>query len=206
MSKRYINPSDHFDKPEKPYPEFPLFPHANGCWCKKIRGKLHYFGPWDDPDAALAKYLAEKDDLHAGRTPRPDPAALTVKDVANAYLNAKKALLDAGELSPRTWVDIKGGCDLLVEHFGKRRLVSDLHTERFPSLRAKMAQRWGPVRLGNTIHRVRSVFKYAFEAGLVDRPVRFGPDFRKPSAGVLRRHRAKNGGRMLEAEEVRKLL
>src|SRR5262249_18911326 len=29
--------------------------YANGCWAKKIRGKLHYFGRWDDPDGALAK-------------------------------------------------------------------------------------------------------------------------------------------------------
>src|SRR5262245_40751477 len=90
-------------KPSKPYPDFPLFPHATKRWAKKIRGKLHYFGPWDDPDGALKKYLERKDDLHAGRTPRPDPEALTVKDLANAYLNHKQALLDAGELSPRTW-------------------------------------------------------------------------------------------------------
>src|SRR6185503_5587781 len=90
-------------KPSKPRPDFPLFPHATGRWSKKIRGKLHYFGPWSEPDAALAKYLEAKDDLHAGRKPRPGPGALTVKDLANSFLNHKQALMDAGELSPRTW-------------------------------------------------------------------------------------------------------
>lgn len=59
-------------KPAKPYPEFPLTAHPAGYWCKKIRGKIHYFGPWDNPDAALKKYLEQKDALHAGRKPRPD--------------------------------------------------------------------------------------------------------------------------------------
>src|ERR687885_1848193 len=84
-------------KPSKPYPEFPLTAHPAGYWCKKIRGKLHYFGPWSDPDAALKKYLEQKDDLHAGRKPRPAPDALVVKDVANAFLIHKGAARDAGE-------------------------------------------------------------------------------------------------------------
>src|ERR1700757_667681 len=96
-------PTTAGQKPSKPYPEFPLTAHPAGYWCKKIRGKLHYFGPWDDPDGALAKYVAQRDDLHAGRTPRPDPAALTVKELVNTLLNAKQALVDAGELSSRTW-------------------------------------------------------------------------------------------------------
>jgi hypothetical protein len=43
-------------KPSKPYPEFPLTALPLGYWCKKIRGKIHYFGPGDDPDGALRKY------------------------------------------------------------------------------------------------------------------------------------------------------
>jgi integrase len=37
-------------------------------------------------------------------------------------------------------------------------------------------------------------------------PIRYGPQFKKPSASVIRRHKAKNGERMLEADEIRQLL
>jgi integrase len=44
-------------RPPKPTPDFPLFAHGNGQWAKKANGKLRYFGPWANPEAALAKYL-----------------------------------------------------------------------------------------------------------------------------------------------------
>src|SRR5258708_14934732 len=94
-------PSGKPAKPNKPYPEFPLTAHPAGYWCKKIRGKIHYFGPWDDPDGALAKYLEQKDALHAGRKPREATEGLTVNALANRFLNAKHALIHAGRLSPR---------------------------------------------------------------------------------------------------------
>ena len=48
--------SPNSTRPAKPTPEFPLFAHGNGQWAKKVGGKLMYYGPWSDPDTALAKY------------------------------------------------------------------------------------------------------------------------------------------------------
>ena len=190
------------DRPAKPYPDFPLFAHASGRWAKKIRGKQVYFGPWDDPDGSLQKYLANKDDLHAGRTPRPDADKLRVKDIANAFLIAKTALVDAGELSPLTWSQYKRIADELVTHFGKQRLVADLAPNDFGKLREKFAKKWGPHLLKKAIQYVRSIFKHAYDSGLIDRPMRFGPTFKRPTMKTMRLHRAKQGAKLFTREEI----
>jgi hypothetical protein len=145
-------------KPGKPTPDFPLFAHAAGVWAKKIRGKLHYFGPWNDPGGALAKYEAEKDDLHAGRTPRQDASGTTVKDVANAFLNAKNEAAKAGELSPRTWADYRSIIDMRVTGLGKGREVDALTPVDFATLKSKLAKRNGPHRMCIVIQVTRLAY------------------------------------------------
>ncbi len=84
-------------KPSRPYPDFPLIPHVTWRWAKKICGRVHYFGPWSDPDGALPKYLDQKDALHAGRKPREASDGVTVKELCNQFLNAKHALVESGD-------------------------------------------------------------------------------------------------------------
>jgi integrase len=208
------------DRPKKPYPTFPLTPHASGAWQKKIRGKIHYFGKWakrvngkleriegDGWQEALEQYKAVADDLHAGRTPRvQDADGLTVADLCNRFLTAKLRQQTSGELGPRMFQEYRETCDTLVAAFGQTRLVEDLAADDFEALRATMAERWGPTRLGNGITRVKSVFKYGLDNALMERPVRYGSEFVKPAKAVMRRHRAKNGKKFLEAGQVRQLL
>jgi hypothetical protein len=89
-------------RPAKPYPEFPLFAHSSGRWCKKIRGRRVCFGPWDDPDAALKKYLDRKDALHAGLTPADPSEALTVHSLCAQFLTTKKRMKESNDLSGRS--------------------------------------------------------------------------------------------------------
>lgn len=195
-------------KPEKPFPDSPLFAHATRHRAKKIRGKLHYFGPWDHPDTALAleKYLDQRDDLHAGRIPRTTADGFTVRELLNHILAAKQHQLDTSEITHRTFEDYRATCDRIAKTIGPMRLVDDLAADEFQLLRAGIARNWGPVALGNEVQRVRCLFKYAYDAGLVDRPVRYGPTFKRPGRKGLRRERRRNGKCMFEADELREAI
>lgn len=188
----------------KPHPDFPLTPRDDGRWCKKIRGKMHYFT--GTSQEALDEWLRIKDDLLAGRTPRTKTDGLTIRDLCNRFLAAKQQLLHTGEITRLTWSDYKKTTDRLVAQFGLTRLVTDLATDDFEALRSSIAKTRGPVSLGNEIQRVRVVFKYAYDAGLIQQPIRYGPLFKRPSRKTLRVQRAKQGPKVFEAGDLRRLL
>jgi integrase len=188
-----------------------LFAHCNGLWAKKIRGKLYYFGVWADPQAALDRYLSERDDLYAGREPRRDAGTgLTVRDLANAFLRSKRHQLDTRQLTAQSFTEYHAACARIVESFGREWLVSDLRPVDFEKLKFDFPAAWGPVRRGKVIQLIRTVFRYASEQDLIDRPVKFGDGFKRPAKHVLRKHRATlkaaRGDRMFQAEELRRLI
>jgi integrase len=56
------------------------------------------------------------------------------------------------------------------------------------------------------VQRIRSVFKFGFDVGLMPSPMRFGPGFARPSKKTIRLERARKGPRMFEAAELRRIL
>ena len=196
-------------KPKKPRPDFPLFPHATGYWAKKVRGKFCYFGKVADDakgEAAMQLWLDQKDALLAGRTPRITPDGLTVARLCNHFLTAKEQQRAAGDIRSTTFADYFATAKLVVGSFGKTRLVDDLAAEDFQALRAQLAKRYGPHALSREVQQIRTMFKYGIDAGLIERPVRFGPTFKRPKKRIIRAHRQKSGDRMFEAEQIRWLL
>jgi integrase len=193
------------DRPRKPYKGFPLFPHRNGQWAKKILGRTIFFGVWADANAALQRYHGQAHDLHNGNRPQRRDR-LTVGDLGNRFLTSKKRLHDAGEITDRTFAEYYRVCEVLLEMLRWDKIVEELGPNDFERVRGKLAERWGPVRLGNTMQCMRSVFKYAADYQLIDKPIHFGRSFDRPSKKTLRLARAKKGLRMFEAHEIRAMV
>jgi integrase len=150
-----------------------------------VLGRLVYFGKVaDDPKgkAALDSWVTQRDDLLAGRTPHTPGDRLTVRELCDRFLNVKEADGGTWEISQRHFEVLYIACDLLIAHFGKTRLVDDLASGDFDSLRASLAKIRAAWALGGMVAKIRSAFKYAYESGFIDKPMRYGPNFKRPEA------------------------
>lgn len=192
-------------KPQKPYPEFPLYAHANGQWAKKIRGKTRFFGQWADWQSALAKYHREREALQAGIDPR-ESEDVTVFELCNRFLKSKIDLQNTGELSPRTVQSYRYTIDRIYDVFGPDRAVDSLTPDDFAKLRKTASETLAAVTLRSEILRVRGIFKFAHDYGLIKSPVRFGPQFRPPSVKTIRQERHARAARLFSASEIKTLL
>jgi integrase len=187
--------------------KFPLSRHSTGQWRKKIHGHIYYFGT--DKDAALARYVAERAGLEAGitteKTSRRFGDTITLADLCNAYLTARRRHVESGELLPSTWSQYRGECKRLVTLLGRETLVSSLTIEDFARLRTRAAQELGPRALGSFVVVVRSIFKWGWENDVLANAVKFGSDFKRPGRRVVRLE-GLGQRKTLTADECRRLL
>jgi len=190
----------------KPYAEFPLQRHASGQWCKKIAGKLYYFGSgtWQE---ALAKFQREHDSIRLGARIVETP---TMHDLVERFLDHKRAAMDSGELSIRMWNDYYATCRRILEHFGKTLQLGQLSPQRFAEFRRDLQQGVTTVTLGNRVRMCRVVFRFAHDSRLIDKPIDFANCFELPPAKAIRKQRwdrqQQDGYRMLDPEDVASLL
>jgi integrase len=201
------------DKIKKPHAAFPLTPHPSGRWCKKIKGRLHYFGKAVADDAgasaqaALERWLAEKDDLLAGRVPRArQQDGFTLAELVNLFLTRKATRRDLGKLSPYTWQSYYEVCAELVSEFGRDRVVMDLRPDDFERLYVRWAKKWGVERLASEIGRARTVFTFAWKNDKIPTPIRFGDGFSRPARRELMANKHERGPKTFTAEELRRMI
>lgn len=125
-------------RPNKPYPDFPLFPHPNGQWCKKVNKIPYYFGSWkDDPkgEQAILNWKARQDDIRAGiDTPKPavkTAVTLTLGRLKDEFLKDRAVQVSAGDLSPRTLADYQTEIATFVQAVGSTLQVAQIGPGHF---------------------------------------------------------------------------
>jgi integrase len=166
---------------------------------------VYYFGR--DEAAAVAKYNHDRPHREAGREPPPvDVGDLTVQEVANKFLHAKRQRVESGELTARAWDEYRLACARMVEQFGRTRVASTLTPDDFGRLRATAAARLGPYALKKQVTLVRAVFAFAAKNRLIPVPADFGTVFDKPKRKDLALARRARGKKLVTADDLRLLI
>jgi len=193
----------------------PLTVHPSGKfgrWCKKVSGVAHYFGLVDPASkdygskAALALYHRQREDLEAGREPAVEVAGATVKTLCDAFLFDREQKVDTGELMPRSWRQYRQCCERLVKVLGRGRAVENLRPSDFATLRAFLSKSMAASTLTVELTRVKTVFRFAYDRGMIPVPMRFGGALERPPKRLLREARNGNGDRDFTAGEVKAMV
>ena len=79
--------------------KFPLTLHTTGQYCKKVKGKMYYFG--SDRKEALQKYLDQSTYLHGHQEDlqKPTEEHMTLKQLCDMYLKYQYSKLQANDLT-----------------------------------------------------------------------------------------------------------
>jgi hypothetical protein len=108
--------------------KFPLTLHPTGQFCKKIKGKLYYFGI--DKKLALQRYLEQAAYLHSGKAVPPDKDTedLSIRYLCNLYLEHQQARASVGQIKTRHLYDQTVLLRDFVRFVGPNRTISDIST------------------------------------------------------------------------------
>lgn len=191
----------------KKTPKFWLH-RASGNLALKRKGRTYYFGK--DPALAASHYRRYQGVIESGQTVpsinEVDDSYYSIADICNLFLMAQKKRVAEKTLSNRSFVDYKKTCEMFIEHVGRERDVDTLNAQDFSSYRDMIAGRRNLIGVGNEVTRVKTIFKWAFESEYLVKPIRFGPEFKRPPNKAVRRHRREKGPQLFTAKQVNMLL
>jgi integrase len=149
--------------------KFPLTLHKTGQYCKKIKGKLYYFGT--DKKDALNRYLEQAAYLHAGRQPMQKRTGntLSIKILCNLYLDHQESRSIIGEIKLRHLYDQTSLLRDFVRFVGPNRTVSDISTVDLQNYRKKLIKAGrSPNTINNRIAAVKAMYNWALDNEVIN--------------------------------------
>lgn len=142
--------------------KFPLTLHPTGQFCKKIKGRLYYFGT--DRQQALQCYLEQASHLHGGHPKLRTSTSgnITVTTLCNLYLQHQESRVEAGELSARHFADQINSLRMFAQFLGKHCMVSQISTLDLQNYKRKLQKNHGSAHRTNLhISNMKAMFNWA---------------------------------------------
>lgn len=127
-------------------------------------------------------------------------------DMVAGFLDDKKQKVDRGDLSPRTLNQYVIAGRWLVEGIGRHRLIETIGPADFTKLRNSFPADWGIVFSDARIMHVRTMFKWAYDNDVIDRPVKYGSNWSKTPKKQVRLEQAGKESKSFTRKETLALL
>ena len=190
----------------------PLFKHRNGQWCKKVRGRLRYFGT--DLDEALKRWASEKDHLLAGLDPPRTDRNPSIAELANLFMDATRKRVAAGDVRPDLPRHNERVIRRVIGTLGPSARLSSLTPAAWQRVRTDLASadlsrgRTEP-RAATTVAldlaRLRGFLAWCQEQKLIG-DLDTGGALKPPPKRIIRRAKAAGGPRLWKPEELRAVI
>jgi len=149
--------------------KFPLTLHPTGQYCKKIQGKIYYFGA--DKRQALERYLDQATYLHGGRNliQKASNGNMALKDLCDFYLKYQRAKVQANDLTAKHHNDQINSLNKLMSFLGQDRKIKNISTLDLQNYKRKLQGSYGSMhRLNLHISIMKAMFRWAKKNDVLD--------------------------------------
>lgn len=150
--------------------KFPLTKHQTGQYCKKIHGKMFYFG--SDKKEAIQRYLDQAAYLH-GRTEKsqnPINGDMTLKRLCDIFLKYQFSKVKANAITARHYNDQSSSLNKLMIFLEQSRRIKDISTLDLQNYKRKLQKQYGPGHRQNLhISNLKTLFHWAKKNDILQR-------------------------------------
>jgi len=148
-------------KRKKRSDKFPLTLHPTGQYCKKIRGKIRYFGT--DKKKALERYLAQATYLHGSQSLMQEVSngKMPLKQLCDLYLQYQHSRLLAGAITPKHYNNDIGSLGKLTSFLGPGCKIESISTLDLQNYKRKLQSVYSVSRQNLHIGIMKAMFHWA---------------------------------------------
>lgn len=185
--------------PKRHSNKFPLTLHPTGQYCKKVRGRLYYFGK--NKRDALERYLQQATLLHSGQIGRAGESynGLQIKTLCNMYLDHQNSRVKSGEIKLGQVYDQTIALKNFVCFLGPNRVLSDVSTLDLQNYKSSLVKRkLSAGRINNHISAIKAMYHWAHHNEVISSI----PNL----AAIKKLPRSKNPKPIFSPDEIKQLI